>query len=55
MGAGYSRVYMIPPTVVKSSRGRYGSSGTRSDQKDAQLLADILRTDRARLTALVSR
>jgi hypothetical protein len=34
---------------VKGSRGRYGSSGTRSDQKDAQLLADILRTDRARL------
>jgi transposase len=48
-GRGYSQVYVIPPTVVKGSRGRYGSSGTRSDQKDAQLLADILRTDRARL------
>lgn len=40
----YNQVYVIPPTVVKGSRGRYGSSGTRSDQKDAQLLADILRT-----------
>ena len=48
-GRGYNQVYVIPPTVVKGSRGRYGSSGTRSDQKDAQLLADILRTDRARL------
>lgn len=48
-GQGYSQVYVIPPTVVKSSRGRYGSSGSRSDQMDAQLLADILRTDRARL------
>ena len=48
-GQGYSQVFVIPPTVVKSSRGRYGSSGSRSDQKDAQLLADILRTDRVRL------
>jgi hypothetical protein len=47
-GRGCSQVYVIPPKVVKSSRGRYGSSGTRSDQKGAQLLADILRTDRAR-------
>ena len=48
-GRGYHQVFVIPPTVVKSSRGRYGSSGARSDQMDAQLLADILRTDRARL------
>jgi len=48
-GQGYNQVFVIPPTVVKSSRGRYGSSGSRSDQKDAQLLADILRTDRIRL------
>jgi transposase len=48
-GQGYNQVFVIPPTVVKSSRGRYGSSGSRSDQKDAQLLADILRTDRVRL------
>jgi transposase len=35
--------------VVKSSRGRYGHSGARDDTLDAQLLADLLRTDRARL------
>ena len=48
-GHGYEQVYVIPPTVVKGSRGRYGSSGARSDRRDAQLLADILRTDRAQL------
>jgi transposase len=48
-GHGYEQLFVIPPSVVNSSRGRYGSSGARSDQKDAQLLADILRTDRARL------
>jgi len=46
---GYSQVYVIPPSVVKSSRGRYGNSGAKDDRKDAQLLADLLRTDRARL------
>lgn len=46
---GYSQVYVIPPFVVKSSRGRYGNSGARDDSQDAQLLADLLRTDRARL------
>lgn len=48
-GQGYEQVYVIPPSVVKGSRGRYGSSGARTDQKDAQLIADIMRTDRARL------
>jgi transposase len=46
---GYQHIYVIPPLVVKSSRGRYGHSGARDDTLDAQLLADILRTDRARL------
>jgi transposase len=45
----YSHVYVVPPSVVKSTRGRYGHSGARTDQSDAFLLADILRTDRARL------
>ena len=45
---GYSEVYVIPPNVVRSTRGRYGQSGARSDQSDAFLLADLLRTDRAR-------
>lgn len=45
----YTQVYVIPPSVVKSSRGRYGHSGAHTDQSDAQLIADLLRTDRARL------
>ena len=48
-GQGYNSVYVVPPTVVKSSRGRYGNSGAKSDKMDARLLADILRTDRSRL------
>ena len=43
-------VYVIAPSIVNSSRGRFGSSGARTDQSDAQLLADLLRTDRARFT-----
>lgn len=45
----YPHVYVVPPSVVKSTRGRYGHSGARTDQSDAFLLADLLRTDRARL------
>ena len=45
----YQHIFVIPPLVVKSSRGRYGHSGARDDTLDAQLLADLLRTDRARL------
>jgi transposase len=46
---GYTQVYVIPPNVVRSSRGRFGQSGARTDRSDARLLADLLRTDRARL------
>jgi transposase len=46
---GYSQVYVIPPNVVKSTRGRYRQSGARTDTSDALLVADLLRTDRARL------
>lgn len=42
---GYSQVYVIPPHVVKSNQGRYGSSGSMNDPKAARLIADILRTD----------
>lgn len=45
----YTQVYVVPPSVVKSSRGRFSSSGARTDASDAHLLADLLRTDRARL------
>jgi transposase len=45
----YPQIYVIPPSVIKSCRGRYGSSGARDDQRDGRLIADVLRTDRARL------
>lgn len=46
---GYPHLYLIPPSLVKDSRGRFGESKANSDRKDAHLLADLLRTDRARL------
>ena len=46
---GYPHIYVIPPSVIKSCRGRYGSSGARNDPKDGRLIADVLRTDQARL------
>lgn len=45
---GYQHVYVIPPSVISSSRGRYGQSGARDDRRDSRLIADVLRTDRAR-------
>lgn len=45
----YHQVYVIAPNVIKSCRGRYGQSQARTDQKDGRLIADVLRTDRARL------
>ncbi|HFD40023.1 MAG TPA: IS110 family transposase, partial [Anaerolineae bacterium] len=42
------QVYVIAPTVVKGARGRYGASGAYTDATSARLLADLLRTDRAR-------
>jgi transposase len=46
---GYPQVYVIPPSVIKSCRGRYGSSGARTDVSDGRLIADVVRTDRRRL------
>ena len=48
-GHGYTQVYVIPPNVIKSSRTRYRQTGARTDQSDAYVIADVLRTDRARL------
>ncbi len=45
----YPQIYVIPPSVIKSCRGRYGQSEARDDRKDGRLIADVLRTDRARL------
>lgn len=46
---GYEQVYVIPPSVIKSNRGRFSSSGARDDRRDGHLIAEVLRTDRGRL------
>ena len=46
------RVVVITPRQVKGLRTRYTGSGAKSDAGDAYLLADVLRTDGHRLTAL---
>ena len=43
---------VISPNQVKNLRGRYGSAGNKDDRFDAFVLADTLRTDRARLVPL---
>jgi len=42
---GYTEVYVIPPHVVKSNRGRFSHSGAHTDRTDAMLIDEILRTD----------
>lgn len=46
-------VVVISPNQLKNLRGRYGSAGNKDDRFDAYVLADTLRTDRARLRPLV--
>jgi transposase len=46
---GYSKIFIIPPSMVKDCRGRFGASRARTDRSDARLLADIVRTDQQRL------
>ena len=46
-------VVVISPNQVKNLRGRYGSAGNKDDRFDAYVLADTLRTDRARLHPLL--
>jgi transposase len=45
-------VVVISPNQVKNLRARYGSAGNKDDRFDAYVLADTLRTDRARLRVL---
>ncbi|WP_353952153.1 transposase [Knoellia sp. S7-12] len=45
-------VVVIAPNQVKNLRSRYGSAGNKDDGFDAYVLADTLRTDRARLRPL---
>jgi transposase len=51
LGAGIT-VAVISSNQLKNLRGRYGSAGNKDDRFDAFVLADTLRTDRARLRAL---
>jgi len=45
-------VVVISPNQLKNLRSRYGSAGNKDDRFDAYVLADTLRTDRARLRPL---
>jgi transposase len=45
-------VVVIAPNQLKNLRSRYGSAGNKDDAFDAYVLADVLRTDRARLQPL---
>jgi transposase len=49
--AGFS-VFVIAPNQIKNLRPRYGQAGNKDDRFDAFVLADVLRTDRARLRPL---
>ncbi|MCG5215517.1 IS110 family RNA-guided transposase [Streptosporangium soli] len=51
--AGGLTVVVISPNQVKNLRSRYGSAGNKDDRFDAFVLADTLRTDRARLRPLI--
>ena len=45
-------VVVISPNQLKNLRGRYRQAGNKDDRFDAFVLADVLRTDRARLRPL---
>jgi transposase len=45
-------VVVISPNQLKNLRSRYGQAGNKDDRFDAFVLADTLRTDRARLRPL---
>ena len=51
LGAGLT-VVVISPNQLKNLRSRYGSAGNKDDRFDSYVLADTLRTDRARLRPL---
>ena len=46
---GYTQLYILHPSKVRSSRGRFRQSAARNDPSDALLIADILRTDHPRM------
>jgi transposase len=48
---GYE-VYLVCPNMMKSLRKRYSSSGRYNDDFDSYIIADVVRTDRNRLTQI---
>jgi len=52
LAAGFT-VVVIAPGQVANLRGRYRAAGNKDDRFDAYVLADTLRTDRARLQPLI--
>ena len=46
-------VHMVPPSMLKAVRARYGAAGAKSDPGDAFVLADLLRTDHHRFAPLM--
>jgi transposase len=42
---GYREVFVIPPGAIKGARRRYRQTNAHTDQSDAFLVADVLRTD----------
>lgn len=50
---GYTQLYVLPPNVVKSAQSIDRQSGAKSDTRDAQLIAKLLRTNRDQYHAWV--
>jgi transposase len=47
-------VFVVASRQVTALRSRYGTAGNKDDRFDAYLLADVLRTDRRRLTPVTT-
>jgi transposase len=46
---GYPLVFVIPPGAIKGARRRYRQTNAHTDESDAWLIADVVRTDPATL------
>ena len=44
----YTHLYIVPPSAVNSTRPRYSQSQAHTDRSDAQVIADLVRTDQQR-------
>ena len=52
---GYKQVFVLPPSLVKGSRSRFGHNGARSDPSDALLSRSIFVDFSQRTRQLVER